>query len=273
MTNPCVYLRNKEGRVIIDSEGKRTVDNEATKEYRTRGILTPQEIDGMLIKADLIENEYFRLRVKALISIVKKFGKRRAEASTLKREDLKREKGFLYITFTIRKKHKLGLFQYIKFLKKSNPSGLNKPYPNLVNEWAEWKETEQGQRIKEEKRTKRISVKDKYAVQILEYLDYLECNYPEAVWLFPSGKAVFGSYTILPLKHISGRQLLKIVKPLNPLAWLHLFRETKGAEIAKELGRNLGAVYEVRDTLDLEKEETAYRYVRRYAVQEIKAEV
>lgn len=273
MTNPCIYLRDKSGRVIINEKGLRTVDNEATKEYKNRGILTTQEIEAMLSKADLIENEYFRLRVKALISIVKKFGKRRAEVSELKRSDLKKEKGYLYVTFTLRKKHKLGLFQYLKFLEKHSPEGLNKPYPDLVNEWKEWRETEQGQRVKEEKRTKRISFRDKYAVQILDYLDYLEHNYDKAVWLFPSGRSVFGNYVIIPLKHLSGRQLLYLVKPLNPSAWLHLFRETKGAEIAKEHGRNLVAVYEVRDTLDLEKEETAYRYVRRYAVQEIKAEV
>jgi hypothetical protein len=73
-------------------------------------------------------------------------------------------------------------------------------------------------------------------------------------------------------QHLSGRQLLRLIKPLNPEAWLHLFRETKGAEIAKDKGRTLDAVYAVRETLDLENEETAYRYVRRYAVQEMKAE-
>jgi hypothetical protein len=101
----------------------------------------------------------------------------------------------------------------------------------------------------------------------------LEQYYPETEWLFSSGRSVFGNYFIEPLKHLSGRQLLNLIKPLNRSAWLHLFRETKGAEIAKELGRNLTAVYEVRETLDLEKEETAYRYVRRYAVQELEAEV
>jgi integrase len=273
LTNPCVYIRDETGHVATDSQGKRIVDEEATREYRNRGILTTQEIDMMLSKADLIENEYFRLRVKALICIVKKFGKRRVEASELKRSDLKKEKGYLYVTFTIRKKHKLGLFQYLKFLKKNRPLGLNKPYPELVNEWQSWRQTEQGQRLKEEKRTKRVSTGDKYARLILEYLDYLEQHFPKTVWLFSSGRSVFGSYIIQPSNHLSGRQMLNLVKPLNRSAWLHLFRETKGAEIAKELGRNLRAVYEVRDTLDLEKEETAYRYVRRYAVQEIKAEV
>jgi hypothetical protein len=82
----------------------------------------------MLEKADLIPNKYFRFRVKALIALVKKFGKRRKELSILERADLKREGHFLYVTFTIAKKHKKGLFQYFKFLKKNNPSGLNKIY-------------------------------------------------------------------------------------------------------------------------------------------------
>ena len=73
-------------------------------------------------------------------------------------------------------------------------------------------------------------------------------------------------------QHLSGRQLLRLIKPLNENAWLHLFRETKGAEIAREKGRTIDAVYSVRETLDLENETTAYRYVRRYAVQEMKSE-
>jgi hypothetical protein len=45
MTNPCIYERDETGHVITNSEGKRVVDKDATKEYRNRGILTPQEID------------------------------------------------------------------------------------------------------------------------------------------------------------------------------------------------------------------------------------
>ena len=85
---------------------------------------------------------------------------------------------------------------------------------------------------------------------------------------------VFGeNYTIIGDKHLSGRQLLGIIKQLDPECWLHLFRETKGAEIARRLGQTISAVYKVKDTLDLEKEATAYRYVRRYAVQEMDAEI
>jgi len=64
--------------------------------YKNREIPTNREIDGMLEKAELIPNRYFRLRVKALIALVKKFGKRRKELSILERADLKREGHFLY---------------------------------------------------------------------------------------------------------------------------------------------------------------------------------
>ena len=85
---------------------------------------------------------------------------------------------------------------------------------------------------------------------------------------------VFGeSYKIIGDKHLSGSHLLELVKQLDPTVWLHLFRETKGSEIAKRLGHTLTAIYAVKDVLDLEKESTAYRYVRRYAVQEMEPEI
>jgi integrase len=195
------------------------------------------------------------------------------ETASLEREDLKFENGKLLVTFTLRKKRKRGLFQYLKWLETHNPIDLEKPLAQLKLDWKLWTQTEAGYRVKEEKRTKSVDVNDKYAQLILDYLEYLSEHYPEAKYVFPSGVEVFGaSYMIFEDQHLSGRQLLRLIKPLNENAGLHLFRETKGAEIARAKGRTLDAVYEVRDTLDLENEETAYRYVRRYAVQEMKAE-
>ena len=140
-------------------------------------------------------------------------------------------------------------------------------------DWKTWTQTTEGYRVREERRTKSVSVADRYAQLIIEYLEFLDKEYPEAQFVFPSGIEVFGvSYVTLPDSHLSGRQLLRIMKPLSPTAWLHLFRETKGAEIAKAKGRTLDAVYEIRETLDLENEQTALRYVRRYAVQEMNTE-
>lgn len=228
-----------------------------SKKYKNMEIPTNREIDTMLKKADLIPNNYFRLRVKCLIALVKKFGKRKKELAMLERANLKREGHFLYVTFTIAKKHKKGLFQYFKFLKKNNPIGLNKPYSELVAEWQTWRETELGQRVKVERRTKKVNTRDKYAKMILDYLDYLEQYIPKAKFLFPSGKAVFQNYFVFEDKHLSGRQLLRLIKPLNKKMWLHLLRETKGAEIARDKGMNITAVTEVKNMLDLERDETA----------------
>lgn len=261
----------------LESHGKKHRVRDAmtnpSRAYAERGILENPEVIEMLGNADLIENEYFKLRVKALIGLAKKFGKRRSEIAALEREDLRIENEQLYVTFTLRKKHKKGLFQYLAFLEKTDPNALQKPYAQLKQEWKLWTKTEQGYRVKEDRRTKSVSIQDTYAKLILQYLAFLNVKYPNAKYVFPSGVEVFGQrYMIFENEHLSGRQLLRLIKPLSPTAWLHLFRETKGAEIAKAEGRTLKAVYEVRETLDLENEETAYRYVRRYAVQEMKAE-
>jgi hypothetical protein len=247
--------------------------------YAKRPILTTQEIDDMIKEADKLPSEYFRLRVKCLIALLKKFGKRRIEISRLKRADLKIVNRDLEVTFNLAKKRKKGLFQYLTATKKliekgkADPSLLTKPLPEIEADWREWQKTAEGHNIKNEISLKSIGLEDKYARFIMEYASFMDQHYNQAVYLFPSGMSVFGqSYLIFPNEHLSGRQLLRLIKPLNETAWLHLFRETKGAEIAKEHGRTLTSIYEVKDTLDLEREETAYRYVKRYAAQKQKVE-
>lgn len=245
----------------------------AAKRYRYRAIPEDSEIEKTLSKSEKMPNEYFRKRVRALIGLVKKFGKRRAEVGTLMLADLEAKEGYLYVNFTLRKKHKKGLFQFIKLLEKQNPEALNKPLSELKVEWRLWTDTEQGFTVKEEKRTKRVSIEDKYAKLILEYVDYLHKVNPSGVFLFPSGKAVFNTYVIINTRSLSGRQLLRLIKPLNHRLWLHLFREMKGAEVSRDLGMNLNALAAVKQTLDLKNEETAWHYVERYAVQEMKPEI
>jgi site-specific recombinase XerD len=55
-----------------------------SKSYRNRSILSDKEIADMIERPDEIENEYYRLRVKALIALLKKFGKRRIEIARLR---------------------------------------------------------------------------------------------------------------------------------------------------------------------------------------------
>ena len=46
-------------------------------------------------------------------------------------------------------------------------------------------------------------------------------------------------------------------------------RELKGADVAKQYGRTLESVYHVKDARDLESEQTAYHYVKRFVVHEM----
>jgi len=251
-----------------------------SKAYKNRPILSNSEINQMLVKADLIPDELRKLRAKALIALLKKYGKRRSELCRLKINNLLINNNFLEITFIISKKHKKGLFQYFKYCKNQIRLGKlssnyldNKKYSELINEWQIWTATKEGFRIKTEERTKKLSIEDKYAKLIIEYWNYMKTNHPGASYLFASCQYAFGNrYNVSCDSHLSGRHLLRIIKPLNPNVWLHLFRETKGAEIAKEFGNNLAGITQVRETLDLENESTAYHYVRRYAIQEIKSE-
>jgi len=239
---------------------------------KDRDILSNEEIDAMFEKADEQKTEFFRLRAKCLVSLAKKFGKRRIEMARLARKDIERVDDDLEFTFTLAKKRKKGFFQYLKFLEKQVKKGavdsnvLSKSLPELQTAWKEWQLTTEGQKVKNETSLQSISTEDKYARHIMEYLGFLDRHYPTAKFLFPSGVCFFGGiYIIDENEHLSGSQLLRIIKPLNPSAWLHLFRETLGGTIAKAHGRNLDSIYEVKDSLDLEREETAYRYVRRYA--------
>jgi len=244
---------------------KRIVLTNPKTEYRQRGILSSDEVDLMLKQTDTLQTEYFRLRAKALICLLKKFGKRRSEISRLTTKDLNFLPEDLEVTFHLSKKHKRGLHQFFKVCKKSNPSILEKPLPEIKQLWEQWQQTQDGHTVKNSVSLQSISLGDKYAAPIIQYYNYMTTNHPEAQYLFPSGMTVFGqTYLIFPDQPLSGSQLLRIIKPLKNDAWLHLFRETKGAEVAKAHGRTLNAIYEVKDSLDLENEETAYRYVRRY---------
>ena len=253
------------------------IDKEATEALQNRDMPTEREIDAILSKADKLETEYFKLRAKAIVGIVKIFGKRRAELGLLEPKDLLIEDDMLYITFTIMKKSKKGFFQYLQFLKKQGDSDLlNKPLPVLQQECKDWNNTKEGTRIKNYRRQKVTPTSDKFAKLATEYLEFMKANYCEVTddpktekwkikFLFPSGKEVFGSdYLISADKALSGRQLLAIVKDLDPSVWLHLFRKMKGSQVARKYGRTLDSAYQVKTTLDLERTETALRYIEEF---------
>jgi len=61
-----------------------------------------------------------------------------------------------------------------------------------------------------------------------------------------------GTFRIYPAKRLQGRQLLNIVKTLDPTLWCHLFRDSLGADIVKKYKGDVVSVYEVQRILDLE---------------------
>ena len=50
---------------------------------------------------------------------------------------------------------------------------------------------------------------------------------------------------------------------------VHLFRDSLGADIVKKHKGDIVSVYEVQRILDLERTDTAFRYLQRYAEQKI----
>jgi len=266
LTNPCVYVKDENGKTLLNAEGKRVVDKDATAAYKNRPILSTEEIDMMLQAADQRPTEYFQLRAKAIVALAKKFGKRRSEIARLERSKIAVTNQDIEVTFSLSKKRKRGLFQYMQWCEKHDPEALK----TLTNEelkqrWREWQQTEEGHKVKNAESLMSISIDDKYAAFILNYLAYIDANCKESKFLFPSGLTVFGdTYVIYPDQHISGSQILRILKPLNLSAWAHLFRETKGAEVARKFGRTLNSIYEVKEALDLENESTAWNYVKRF---------
>lgn len=263
MTNPCVVIS-------FTDHKKYVLDEKATDERKNREPITDEEIQSMLKKADKIENIYFKLRAKAVVALAKIFGNRRSEIASLKITDLKIEGSELLVTFTLSKKRKKGLFQYTKFLESKIKKGEmlhseleSKTQGQLIAEWKEWQKTKEGIHVKLFKSLKSEELTSPFVQIIIEYWEYVKNNFPSAKFLFPAGKAIFSNYMINNEDHLQGQSLLLIVKDLDPDLWLHLFRELKGGEVAKAFGRTIQAVYEVKDTLDLEKEETAWHYIKR----------
>lgn len=263
MTNPCVVIS-------FANHKKYVLNEEATDERKNREPITDQEIEAMLKKADKIKNQYFKLRAKAIVALAKIFGNRRSEIASLKITNLKIEGNELLVTFTLSKKRKRGLFQYTKFLESKIKKGEmlhfeleSKTQKQLETEWREWQKTKEGIHVKEFKSLKSEELTSPFVQIIIEYWDYVKNNFPNAKFLFPAGKAIYNKYMVNNEEHLQGQSLLLIVKDLDPNLWLHLFRELKGGEVAKAFGRTIQSVYEVKDTLDLEKEETAWHYVKR----------
>jgi len=197
-------------------------------------VYATDEIDSMIRRADDLDNFYFKIRAKALVAIFARTGKRRLEVATVERDDVKVRGGNVSITFMVVKKRKKTVFA--------------------------------------KRREKQIPLMDDYAKYILRYSEWMNTHHSYCKYFFPSVKSVFGTgLSFYEDKHLSGRQILRIIKQLNPRGWCHLFRETAGAEIVRADPSIIG-VFKVQRRLDLEATQTAWRYVQRYAVDVIEHE-
>lgn len=187
----------------------------------------------MLQKAAKITNQFYAFRSQALVSLFMT-GKRRGEVCVLEVRDLQEQADYLRVTFRLEKK------------RRKTQVSVTKSFP----------------------------LASQYAQHILTYKHYLKEHYPKVKYLFPSIRSVFGTMlAVSDSEHLSGRQILNIIKALNPNGWCHLFRETRGAAIVKrdEEKRQLSVftVYRVQHGLDLERETTAWHYIKRYATEVI----
>lgn len=208
-----------------------------------REVIELDELNDTLSNAKKIESEYDRLRTLALIIIFYLTGKRVSEVAILKVSDLKISKSKIVILFTLSKKRK----------KTKQPDGTYKSIR------------------KYETSRKALDRSNTLTQYVVDYYRYLSKHHKDCVYLFPSTINFFGTSKIFRKdNHLSRSQIWRIIKKVNPNIWCHLFRETVGAKIAEANGMTLESVYKIKLRLDLVKEDTAFRYVRRYAEDTIK---
>lgn len=196
-------------------------------------VITEAEFAEALYNAEQIQNEFLRLRAKAVLCLLRLTGKRRGEIAVLPLENVKVEKGFLHVTFILEKKRKGHILQKLS--------------------------------------TKSISLTHPLVKPILQYLEYLNNLNPKPKYFLPQAKPVFSYIVINPDKHISGRQVFNIVRSCSETIWPHLFRETVASDIIREDDSIISA-FKVQRRLDLEDFRTGFRYLKRFATDIIAGE-
>jgi integrase len=191
------------------------------------------EIEKEIANADKIKDTYLKLRAKATIALLET-GKRRSELASLKVSDIWTDDKFLYVRFTVVKKRKKNIITL--------------------------------------QRIKKFDLTSKYATIILEYLNYLKREYPNCEFMYPSGRMVFGNYFVDQTKALKSQEIWRIIKALNPKDWPHLHRERRAVKRIRADEKKYGeakieTVYAVKRILDLERESTAWNYIRRHETQ------
>ncbi len=199
---------------------------------KRKDVLSNGELEEMLERAKSMGDRYMGLRAGAVHGILAKTGKRRTEVARLEMADLNVcPNGDLDVRFTVAKKRK----------REATQISLQ--------------------------RTKTLPAGDPFTEAVKEYYWYMKKNHPASRWLFPSLVVTFNTYRFDYGRHISGRTVLRIVKALNPDAWVHLYRETVGARIVDK-HPTLDGVFKVANRLDIGFN-TAVHYFQRHVKQRI----
>lgn len=238
------------------------VRNSTFRETRET-VIDDNELGEALAQANAIDEEYFRLRALAIISLLRLSGKRRTEISWIPLENFKVEDDLLNVTFTLEKKKRR--HKKCPSCATKNPAassfckacglGIAQVHITFTS--------------KQAKSLKAFPLSDPLTQHVLHYYEYL-CNLnPVPKFWLPSGKCVFGNYFIIPDKHLSDRGVFNIVRKASETIWPHLFRETVASDIVRQ-DNSIIAAFKVQKRLDLEDMRTGFNYLQRFAKDIIK---
>jgi len=202
---------------------------QGAKKHR-HDVITEPEFQAALSNAELVDSHpYYRLRDKAILCILWLTGKRAGEVAALELDDVEQERGLLRITFSVLKKRETG-----------------RPH----------------------RRTKAVPVTDPYTEPIIRYHGYMVSRYPDCRYLFPTTtySNLTGQVIIDNSRHLHVTSIWRRVVLHGPETWTHLYRETQGAKVVRAQRNQIAGLFAVKQRLDLERLDTAMRYVQRYGV-------
>jgi len=186
---------------------------------------------------EITQNFRFNCRmVQCLIALLWLFGKRKIENLTLRRRDVYVRGRWLYVRFKVRKKKdRKQEATPITYLKKVT---LDNPYVEYVLRWVETIDNPDAYifpgRTRPKIRTVKMRNKETGKVKVYTYRDEEE-------------------------GYLSPQMAWKIIKFLNPKAWVHLFRHSVATQMAEE-----GATEdELMAWFDWDHPVTPHKYVKR----------
>jgi len=212
---------------------------------KRKDVIGDKEILDELAKANMIQDDFKRLKARAIIALLES-GKRANELAALEVSDITEDTRFLYVRFTLSKKRKT--------------------------------KAHQEKAIQLLQRTKTYNIDSDMATIIKEYLSFLKQKHPGVKHLFPRLHYVFGHLVSVDLnQHMRPLEIWRIVKALNPLDWPHLHRERRAVKVIQQHQRMFGkatieTIFTIKKALDLKEESTAYNYIERHETQKVEEE-